>query len=312
MKIQHFFHEDTSTLTYVVSDPVAAVGIVIDPVRDYDPANARTSHDSAEAVARYIDGEGLKIPYVVDTHAHADHLTALPFFAERYGADEIGLDLYNGRIEILCDETLRPYDPAADVDAPVQEAFRDFYNLGADFTTDGSQFDILLDEGEQLEFGSLRLEALHTPGHTPAHMSWKVGDAVFVGDTLFMPDYGTARCDFPGGSAETLYDSIQRLYAMPDETRLFMCHDYRPGGRPYRFETTVAEQKKSNVQLDQSTTRADYVAFRNQRDSDLAAPKLILPSIQVNIRAGALPEPEDNGTAYLKIPLNRLGRSASK
>ncbi len=290
MKIQHFFHEDTSTFTYVVSDPTAAVGIVVDPVRDYDPANARTSHDSAEAVARYIDREGLKIPFVVDTHAHADHLTALPFFAERYGARSV---------------------TGAAVGV-VQEAFRDFFNLGAGFAADGSQFDILLDEGEQLEFGSLQLEALHTPGHTPAHMSWKVGDAVFVGDTLFMPDYGTARCDFPGGSAETLYDSIQRLYAMPDETRLFMCHDYRPGGRPYRFETTVGEQKRSNVQLDQSTTRADYVAFRNQRDSGLAAPKLILPSIQVNIRAGALPEPEDNGTAYLKIPLNRLGRSSSK
>jgi len=283
MEIQHFFDEHTSTLTYVVHD--GRTGVVIDPVRDYDPRSGRTSWKSAEQVAAWIDGRGLAIPYVIDTHAHADHLTGLPYFRERYGARTV---------------------TGAQV-GEVQKAFRDVYGLGADFPVDGRQFDVLLDEGKRLAFGALELQALHTPGHTPAHMSWQVQDAIFLGDTLFMPDYGTARCDFPGGSAAILYDSIQRLYAMPDETRLFVCHDYRPGGRPLAFETTVAEQKRSNVQLDARTTKAQFVAFREQRDAGLAAPELILPSLQVNIRAGALPDPESNGISYLKIPLNVLG-----
>lgn len=284
MKVQHFFHEGTSTLTYVVHD--GRTGVVIDPVRDYEPKSGHTSWRASEAVAEYIDREGLGIPYVIDTHAHADHMSALPFFKERYGAKTV---------------------TGAQV-GEIQATFRDFYHLGPDFPVDGSQFDVLIDEGERLGFGSLEVAALHTPGHAPAHMSWKVRDAVFLGDTLFMPDYGSARCDFPGGSAAVLYDSIQRLYAMPGQTRLFVCHDYRPGGRPLAFETTVAEQKRSNVQLDERTTRDEYVAFREKRDADLTAPTLILPSIQVNIRAGELPEPESNGAAYLKIPLDRLGR----
>lgn len=283
MRIQHFFHPDTSTLTYVVDD--GTTGVVIDPVRDFDPKNARTSWTAAEAVAAWIDAHRLAIPYVVDTHAHADHLTGLPFFQERYGARTVT----GSRV------------------GEIQRFFRTFYHLPDDFPVDGSQFDELLDEGDELAIGTLGMRALHTPGHTPAHMAWMIGDAVFAGDTLFMPDYGTARCDFPGGSAEQLYASVQRLYALPDPTRLFMCHDYRPGDRPMRFVTTIGEQKASNVQLNARTTAAEFVAFRTRRDRELAAPVLILPSLQVNVRAGALPEPESDGVRYLKIPLDRLG-----
>lgn len=280
MVIQHFFDQATSTLTYVVHD--GGIGIVIDPVLDYDPKSARTTVRSAEAVARYIDHRHLSIPYVIDTHAHADHLTAMPFFKKRYGSQTVT----GSRV------------------GEVQRSFRDIYNLGADFPIDGRQFDILLDEGQDLEVGSFRIRAMHTPGHTPAHMSWQVEDAVFVGDTLFMPDYGTARCDFPGGSADQLYDSIQRIYALPDSTRLFMCHDYQPGGRDLRFVTTVAEQKQSNVQLRQGTTKQEFLKLRTARDAKLDMPALILPAIQINIRAGEFPNREANGTAYLKIPLN--------
>jgi glyoxylase-like metal-dependent hydrolase (beta-lactamase superfamily II) len=283
MEIQHFFEPQTSTLSYVVHDGRTAV--VIDPVRDYDPKSGRTSWASSEQVAAYLDRERLEVPYVIDTHAHADHLTGIPFFKERYGARSVtGIGI-----------------------GEIQRHFRGVFDLGADFPVDGRQFDVLIDEGQRLGFGSLELEALHTPGHTPAHMSWRIGDAVFLGDTLFMPDYGSARCDFPGGSAAILYDSIQRIYALPDDTRLFVCHDYRPGGRPLAFETTVREQKLHNIQIDARTTRDAYVAFRNARDASLEAPVLILPSIQVNVRAGELPPPRANGIAYLEIPLNVLG-----
>jgi glyoxylase-like metal-dependent hydrolase (beta-lactamase superfamily II) len=283
MQIQHFFDERSATLSYVVHDGRSAV--VIDPVRDYDPTNGRTSWASAEKIAAYLDAAKLAVPYVIDTHAHADHMTGLPFFRERYGARSV---------------------TGAGIDQ-IQRAFRDIYNLGPDFPTDGRQFDLLIEAGKRLGFGSLEVEAIHTPGHTPAHMSWRIGDAVFLGDTLFMPDYGSARCDFPGGSAAELYDSVQRLYALPDATRLFVCHDYRPGGRPLAFETTVGEQKRHNVQLDARTTKEEYVAFRTKRDAELEAPLLLLPSLQVNIRAGELPEPEDNGVSNLKNPLDRFG-----
>ena len=283
-EIQHFFDQQTWTLTYVVHD--GRVGVVIDPVRNYDPASARTSWAGADEVAAYIDGKALQIPYVIDTHAHADHLTGLPYFKQRYAARTVT----GARI------------------GEIQRTFRDLYNLGDGFPVDGRQFDLLIDEGDVLRVGSFEVEAMHTPGHTPAHMSWKIGDAVFVGDTLFMPDYGSARCDFPGGSAAVLYASIQRLYRMPDATRLFMCHDYLPGGRPLAFESTVAEQKRHNIQINARTTEAEYVAFREQQDATLAAPTLILPSLQVNVRAGDLPDAESNGTEYLKIPLNVLGR----
>jgi glyoxylase-like metal-dependent hydrolase (beta-lactamase superfamily II) len=282
MEIQHFFDPATSTLTYVVHD--TGTGVVIDPVLDYDPKSARTSCKSAEAVAQYIDDRHLAIPYVIDTHAHADHLTAMPFFKKRYGARTVT----GSRI------------------GEVQRSFRDIYNLGADFPVDGRQFDHLLDEGQELEIGSFLVRAMHTPGHTPAHMSWQIGAALFVGDTLFMPDYGTARCDFPGGSVEQLFDSVQRIYALPASTRLFMCHDYQPGGRELRFVTTVAEQKRANIQLREGTTKQEYANIRKTRDAQLDMPALILPAIQINIRAGEFPMPEANGTAYLKIPLNRF------
>ena len=283
MKIQHFYDEQTSTLTYLVHDENA--GVVIDPVRDFDPKNGRTSWASSDKVAAEIDRMGLQIPYVIDTHAHADHMSGAPFFKERYGARTV----VGSRM------------------GEVQEAFRKIYNLGPDFPVDASQFDIQISEGESLAVGGLEIEALHTPGHTPAHMSWKLGDVVFVGDTLFAPDYGSARCDFPGGSAADLYDTIQRFYSMPDETRIFLCHDYMPGGRPLQFETTIGRQKRSNIQIREKTSKEVYVAFREKADQKLAAPALILPSVQVNLCAGELPEPEDNGTSYLKIPLNVLG-----
>lgn len=274
------FDPRSSTLTYVVHD--GRDGVVIDPVRDYDPKSGHTSWAPAEEVARYVDEQGLRIAYVVDTHAHADHMSGLPFFRERYGARTVT----GSRVGV------------------VQATFRDVYGLDPDFPVDGSQFDVLLDEGERLGVGSFEVEALHTPGHTPAHMSWRIEDAVFLGDSLFMPDYGAARCDFPGGSAEELYDSVQRLYALPDETPLYVCHDYQPGGRELRYHTTVGEQKRHNVQLDAKTSRADFVAFRSQRDAQLDMPALILPSLQVNIRAGELPEPDANGVRYLRIPLD--------
>jgi glyoxylase-like metal-dependent hydrolase (beta-lactamase superfamily II) len=280
MEIQHFFDQVTSTLTYVVHD--RKTGVVIDPMLDYDPKSARTSFRSAEAVAKYIDQKNLAIRYVIDTHAHADHLTAMPLFKQRHGAQTVT----GSRI------------------GEVQRIFRDIYNLGRDFPVDGRQFDILLDEAQELEVNSFRVRAMHTPGHTPAHMSWQIGDALFVGDSLFMPDYGTARCDFPGGSAEQLFDSIQRIYALPESTRLFMCHDYQPAGRELRFVTTVAEQKHANIQLREGTTKEQFVRIRKERDAQLEMPALILPAVQVNIRAGAFPEPEANGTSYLKIPVN--------
>lgn len=284
--VQHFFDEQTSTLSYVVHD--GRDGVVIDPVRNYDPKNARTSWASAEAIATYIREQGLAVGYVIDTHAHADHLTALPFFKERYGARTVT----GARMGLI------------------QAMFRDIYNLGESFPVDASQFDVLIDEGEVLRIGSFEVHAMHTPGHTPAHMSWKIADALFTGDTLFAPDYGAARCDFPGGSAAELYDSVQRIYALPEDTRLYLCHDYMPGGRAMQYQTTVGEQRRGNVQLKDGTSKDAFVRFRQDKDATLAAPVLILPSLQVNIRAGELPEPESNGTRYLKIPLDVLGRRA--
>jgi glyoxylase-like metal-dependent hydrolase (beta-lactamase superfamily II) len=282
MRVQHFFDEQTWTLSYVVDDGAAAV--VIDPVRDYDPKSARTSWQSAERIAAYLDRESLRLCYAIDTHVHADHLTGLPFFKERYGARTVT----GARV------------------GEVQRTFRDLYRLGDAFPVDGRQFDVLLDEGERLACGEMIIHAMHTPGHTPAHMSWRIGDNVFLGDTLFMPDYGSARCDFPGGSAAELYASIQRLYALAPDTRLYVCHDYQPGGRPLAFVSTVDTQRRRNVQIAADTSRDEFVAFRAGRDATLEQPALILPSLQVNIRAGELPEAEANGIAYLKIPLNIL------
>jgi glyoxylase-like metal-dependent hydrolase (beta-lactamase superfamily II) len=282
MQIETFFDEATSSLTYLVRDGRDA--IVIDPVRDYEPKSGRTSWASCERVAAAIAREGLRVAFVLDTHVHADHLTGLPFFRERHGARSVT----GARV------------------GEVQRTFRDVYHLAPDFPVDGSQFDVLLDEGKRLRFGSLEVEALASPGHTPAHVGFRVGDAVFVGDTLFQPDYGTARCDFPGGDAGVLWDSIQRLYALPPATRLFTGHDYQPGGRALQFESSVAEQRRANVQCSERTTREEFIAFRRARDATLAMPVLILPAVQVNIRAGELPEPEANGVTYLKIPVNRF------
>ncbi len=284
MDVQHFFDEQTFTLTYVVYDKETKTGVVIDTVTDFDPNSGRTSNESNDKVAKFIDEQSLSIHYVLDTHAHADHFTGLQYFKDRYGCRTV-----IGRYII-----------------GVQSIFREVFNLGADLRADGSQFDVLVEDGEVLEAGPLQIKAIHTPGHTPACLTYQIGDALFVGDALFMPDYGTGRCDFPGGSGEALYDSIQKLYSLPDETRVFTCHDYLPGGRELRFQSKIGEEKKSNVQLNEKTTRENYIAFRKERDSGLAMPKLILPSLQVNIRGGRLPEPEGNGTSYLKIPLNRF------
>jgi glyoxylase-like metal-dependent hydrolase (beta-lactamase superfamily II) len=284
MKIQHFFDKRTATLTYVVHDEATKMGVVIDSVMDFDPKNCRTWHESNETVARYIDRQGLTIPYVLDTHAHADHLSGMAYFKEHYGARTV-----IGRFITI-----------------VQARFRDLYNLGPAFPVDGSQFDVLMNDGDELTVGSLRVKALHTPGHTPACLTYQIGDALFVGDTIFMPDFGTARCDFPGGSAEVLYKSIRRLYTFPDAIRLFTCHDYQPGGRPVRYESTVGEERATNIQLNARTTKEEFVALRRTRDATLEMPVLILPSLQVNIRAGRLPEPESNEVSYLKLPLNVL------
>ena len=287
MEIEPFYDERTSTLTYVVFDCGARVGVVIDPVLDFDAASGRTWTESADAVARFLDDRGLRVPYVLDTHAHADHITAIPYFKLRYGARSV---------------------IGAHITA-VQQATREIFHLGDTCPTDGRPFDVLIADGEKLDVGPFIVEALHTPGHTPACMTYRIGDALFVGDTLFQPDYGTARCDFPGGSAEELHASISRLYAsFPRETRVFTCHDYRPGGRPMQFESTIWEQAAHNVQLNTRTSRQDFIAFRKTRDASLAMPALILPSIQLNVRAGELPAPEANGVSYLKLPLDYFER----
>jgi len=284
MDVQHFYDEFTSTLTYVVYDQETRTGVVIDSVTDFDPASGSTKNDANDKVAEFIEKKKLVIPYVLDTHAHADHFTGLQYFKARFG----------------CKTVIGRY--ITNVQATVMEVF----NLGTAFKADGSQFDVLIEEGEVLEAGPLKIKAIHTPGHTPACLTYHIEDALFVGDAIFMPDSGTGRCDFPGGSGEMLYDSIQKLYALPDETRVFTCHDYMPGGRVLRYQCTIGEEKKSNIQLTDETTRDAYIAFRQERDAGLSMPKLILPSLQVNIRAGRLPEPEKNGTSYLKIPLNQF------
>lgn len=280
-EIEAFFDPDTSTVTYVVFLPEARVGVVIDPVADFEPASGTLSFASAARALAFVREHDLTIPWILETHAHADHLSAAPWLEPRLGAQTaIGRHI-----------------------TEVQRTFRERFHLGDACPVDGRPFDRLLHDGEVLEVGPLRIEALHTPGHTPACLSYRVDDAVFVGDTLFQPDHGTARCDFPGGDAGRLWDSIQRLYALPDDTRLFTCHDYQPGGRALRYESRVGEHKAGNVQLDAKTSREDFVAFRRERDATLAAPRLILPAIQVNIRGGELPEPEANGVVYLKLPV---------
>ena len=279
--IQAFFDEPTNTVTYLVSDPATRQAAVIDPVLDYDHRSGKASTVSADRVLEAARADGLTIAWVLETHAHADHLSAAPYIRQRTGA------------QVAIGEHIRD----------VQTIFRPVFNLD-DVSGDGSEFDRLLQDGELLKIGELTVEVLHTPGHTPACVSYRIGDAVFVGDTLFMPDYGTARADFPGGSARTLFRSIQRLLALPPETRIFLCHDYKaPGRDSYAWETTVAEERARNVHVREGIEEDAFVAMRQQRDATLAAPTLLLPSIQVNIRAGQLPRAESNGVHYLKIPI---------
>lgn len=275
----------TSTISYIVADPATSRAAIVDSVLDYDPKAARVSTASADALIAEVRARGLTVDWIVETHVHADHFSAARYIQNKLGAGVIGI---------------------GDHIAPVQRDFADIFDLGADFPTDGRQFDHLFTDEERFAIGTLEARAIYTPGHTPACMSYLIGDAVFVGDTLFMPDYGTARCDFPGGDAGAMYRSIQRLFALPPETRVFTAHDYQPNGRAPAWESTIAEQKAGNVQINESVTEQDFVAKRNARDATLAAPVLILPSLQVNIRGGDLPDPSGNGRRYLKIPLNAI------
>jgi len=279
-----FFDEATFTATHVVSDPQTGHAAIIDSVRDYDPKSGRTSTASADAVIDHVRSEGLTVDWILETHVHADHLTAAPYLKEKLGG-QIAIGF---RVDV------------------VQGVFKSVFNAGDGFATDGRQFDHLFDDGELFRIGKLEALALCTPGHTPACVTYVVGDAAFVGDTLFMPDFGTARCDFPGGDARTLYRSIQKILALPAQTRLFMCHDYAPGGRGYAWETTVAAEKADNIHVHDGISEDDFVARRSERDAQLDMPVLILPSVQVNMRAGHLPPAEDNGTSYLKIPVDAL------
>ncbi|WP_108469093.1 MBL fold metallo-hydrolase [Polynucleobacter difficilis] len=281
--VKAFFDPQTWTYTYVVYESKGSACIVIDSVLNYDPKSGRTKTESADEVISFIKDNRLQLEWILETHAHADHLTAAPYIQDKLG----------GKIAI------------GDHITTVQGVFKGVFNLD-DVAADGSQFDALIKEGESVRFGNLSFKALYVPGHTPACMAYEIGDSIFVGDTLFMPDVGTARCDFPGGSASNLYRSIQSILKYPPNTKLYMCHDYPPNGRPPEYQSTVAEQKKSNIHVHDGVTEEQFVAMRNKRDAGLEMPVLILPSIQVNIRAGHMPKPEGNGTAYLKIPLNAL------
>lgn len=281
--VHAFFDDNTFTVSYVVADPQSRACAVIDSVLDFDQASGRTSRRSADTIIRFIAERSLQVEWVLETHVHADHLSAAPYIRQQTG----------GRLGIGSAVT------------EVQDAFVRVFNITADLPCDGRQFDHLFGDGEQFRIGGLTATALHTPGHTPACMTYVIGDAAFVGDTLFMPDYGTARCDFPGGDPRQLYRSIQRIFALPPETRLFMCHDYKaPGRDDYRWETSVAEERAANVHIHDGVCEDDFVALRHSRDAKLGMPRLILPSVQVNIRAGHLPPAETNGQRYLKIPLD--------
>jgi glyoxylase-like metal-dependent hydrolase (beta-lactamase superfamily II) len=281
--VDGFFDEATFTVSYVVSDPETRHCAIVDSVLDYNPNSARTSHTSADQIIEYVRDNALKVEWILETHVHADHLSAAPYLKQQMG----------GRIGIGANITT------------VQKVFGKIFNAGLKFPTDGRQFDHLFKDGEAFRVGNLEGRAMHTPGHTPACMTYVIGDAAFVGDTLFMPDYGTARCDFPGGDAQQLYRSIQRILALPDETRLFLCHDYKaPGRDKYRWETTVGEERRHNVHVHEGISEDEFVRMRTERDKTLDMPRLILPSVQVNMRAGHLPPPEDNGVRYLRIPLD--------
>jgi glyoxylase-like metal-dependent hydrolase (beta-lactamase superfamily II) len=282
--VKGFFDPATWTVTYVVYEKPGSPCLIIDSVLDYDHKSGRTKTSSADKVIEFVKENHLKTEWILETHAHADHISAAPYLKSQLG----------GKIAI------------GDHISIVQGVFKKVFHLEESFATDGSQFDYLIKDGEAIAFGNLSFKSLFVPGHTPACMAYQVGDAVFVGDTMFMPDVGTARCDFPGGDAHTLYQSMKKILSLPPETRLFMCHDYPPNDRPVAFETTVAEQKKSNIHMHDGITEEQFIEMRNQRDAGLEMPGLILPSVQVNIRGGEMPPKEDNGISYLKIPINAL------
>jgi glyoxylase-like metal-dependent hydrolase (beta-lactamase superfamily II) len=283
--VEAFFDEPTFTASYVVHDPATKVAAIIDSVLDFDQPSGRTSFDSADAMIAYVEAEGLKVEWLLETHAHADHLSAAPYLQEKLGGKlVIGAEIIT-----------------------VQDMFGKIFNEGTRFARDGSQFDRLLVDGDTLMMGEIPLIALHVPGHTPADMAYIIGDAVFTGDTMFMPDYGSARADFPGGDARQLYRSVRRLMKLPDRSRVFLCHDYKaPNRDEYVWETTMLAERTANVHLHNGVSEEDFVEMRTQRDATLAMPKLILPSIQVNMRGGRMPEPEEDGVSYLKLPINQL------
>lgn len=283
--VKSFFDEATYTATHVVYDAARKKAAIIDSVMDFDQASGRTSFENVGHVLDYVRSEGLTVDWLLETHAHADHLSAAPYLKQELGG-EIGI---GAKIRTI------------------QQTFGKIFNEGTEFARDGSQFDRLFEDGDEFEVGGIPAVSLHVPGHTPADMAYVIGDAVFVGDTMFMPDYGTARCDFPGGDAHVLYRSIRRLMKLQGETRVFLCHDYQAAGRPfYAWETTIAAERANNIHVHEGVGEDEFASMRTRRDATLAMPKLILPSVQVNMRAGRLPEPEGNGTSYLKLPLNTL------
>jgi glyoxylase-like metal-dependent hydrolase (beta-lactamase superfamily II) len=283
--VQAFFDEVTNTVSYVVRDPAGRAAAIIDSVLDFDYASGRTGTASADAIIEHLRKEDLEVAWILETHVHADHLSAAPYLQEKLG----------GRIGIGENITV------------VQDTFGKVFNEGTEFQRDGSQFDRLFKDGDSFHIGQLRGDVLHTPGHTPACLTYVIGDAAFVGDTLFMPDFGTARCDFPGGSAEEMYASVQKILGLPDETRIFVCHDYKAPGRDvYAWESTVGEQKAKNVHIGGGATRDSFVKMRTERDATLDMPRLIIPSLQVNMRAGQMPPADDKGDVFLKVPINKL------
>lgn len=283
--VTHFFDEPTNTFSYVVQDPDSSACAIIDSVLDFDYAAGRTDIRSANQIIAFVREKRLEVAWVLETHVHADHLSAAPYLHEQLGGKTgIGAHIVE-----------------------VQEIFGKAFNAGTEFARDGSQFDALFNEGDTFTIGSLEGRVLHTPGHTPACLTYVIGDAAFVGDTLFMPDFGTARCDFPGGSSEVLFNSIQKILALPDETRIFVCHDYKaPGRDEYAWETTVAAQKAGNIHVGAGKDRDSFVKMRDARDAQLAMPKLIIPSLQVNMRAGQMPPADEKGDVFLKVPVNKL------
>ena len=284
-EVHAFFDNATNTVSYVLREPEGRACAIVDSVLDYDPAAGRTDTASADRIIAYVQDNGLRVEWILETHVHADHLSAAPYIQERVGG-KIGI---GDRITV------------------VQDTFGKIFNEGTEFQRDGSQFDALFKEGDSFHVGQLRGDVLHTPGHTPACLTYVIGDAAFVGDTLFMPDFGTARCDFPGGSSETLFRSIQKILALPDATRVFVGHDYKaPGRDQYAWETTVGEQKALNVHIGQGRSIEEFTKMRDARDKTLGMPRLILPSLQVNMRAGHMPPPDEKGNVFLKVPVNKL------